>query len=91
MPQCQFLFSDVFGFRIVVLEIFSELDETKAKVPIFSDTFQKSEGETKGAEEAATPCGGAAPPLAAPPCGVGPSGAHRRRPFAHIMPPRQKP
>ena len=35
MPQCQFLFSAVFGFRKVVLEIFSELDETKAKVPIF--------------------------------------------------------
>ena len=47
MPQCQFLFSAVFGFRKVTQEIFSELDETKAKVPIFTVPKQKSEGETK--------------------------------------------
>ena len=35
MPQCQFLFSAVFGFRKVVLQIFSESDETKGHVPIF--------------------------------------------------------
>ena len=35
MPQCQFLFSAVFGFRKITQEIFSELDVTKANVPIF--------------------------------------------------------
>jgi len=35
MPQCQFLFSAVFGFRKTVLEIFSESDETKSQMPIF--------------------------------------------------------
>jgi hypothetical protein len=35
MPQCQFLFSAVFLFQFLLKEIFSELDETKAKVPIY--------------------------------------------------------
>jgi hypothetical protein len=36
MPQCQFLFSAVFVFqKKVTQEIFSELDEMKAKVPIY--------------------------------------------------------
>jgi hypothetical protein len=35
MPQCQFLFSAVLCFRKVTQEIFSELDETKAEVPIY--------------------------------------------------------
>ena len=48
-------------FRKVVLEIFSELDETKAKSPYFYDTHQESEGDPKGARGAATPGGGAGP------------------------------
>jgi hypothetical protein len=36
MPQCQFLFSAVFGFRKATQEIFSELDETKAEDLIFA-------------------------------------------------------
>jgi hypothetical protein len=40
MPQCQFLFSIVLCFRKVTQEIFSELDKTKAKLPIFPDTRQ---------------------------------------------------
>jgi hypothetical protein len=35
MPQCQFPDSVVFVFQKSYTEIFSELDETKAKVPIF--------------------------------------------------------
>ena len=35
MPQYQFLFSAIFGFRKVTREIFSKLDVTKAKVLIF--------------------------------------------------------
>ena len=85
MPQCQFLFSAVFGFRKVTREIFSELDETKAEVPIFTVPKQKSERESKTGARAATPGLGAAYPWPAPRGGVGPSGAHRRRPFAHIF------
>ena len=55
MPQCQFLFSAVFGFRKAVLQISSESDETNCKVPIFPYTFQKSERETKGGSEAPSP------------------------------------
>ena len=53
------LFPAVFGFRKVIQEIFSELDETKAKVPIFPDTSKKSEGESKKGNRAATPALGA--------------------------------
>ena len=35
MPSASSLFSAVFGFRKVVLEIFSELNATKTEVPIF--------------------------------------------------------
>ena len=41
MPQCQFLFSAVFGFRKVTQEIFSELDVTKAE----SSYFYRAEAE----------------------------------------------
>ena len=63
MPKCQFLFSAVFGFRNPSNEIFSELDEINAQGPIFSRSFQKSEGETKRGHGGATLQGGAAPPL----------------------------
>ena len=46
------LFSAVFCFRKPLKEIFSELDDSYAKVPIFSDAFQKSEDETKEGTEA---------------------------------------
>ena len=69
MPQCQFLFSAVFGFRKAILQISSELDETKSQIPMFSDMFQKSEGETKEGSKAPSPYHGAGGPPAAPPCG----------------------
>ena len=78
-------------FIKVVLEIFSELDETKAEGPIFLDTSTESKAETEEGTEVATPCHGAGPPLAAPPHGVGPSGAHRHCPFANILPRRKNP
>ena len=56
------LFSSIFGFKKAVKEIFSELHETKAKVPIFLGRIQNTEEETEGGHEAATPGGGAAPP-----------------------------
>ena len=76
MPRCQFLFSAVFGFRKVAQEIFSELDVTKANVPIFTVPKQRTEDETKKGSRAATPYQGAAYPWPAPRVGVGPSGVH---------------
>ena len=70
MPQCQFLFSAIFGFRKVTREIFSELDETKAEVPIFPNTKTESRAETEKSHEVASPALGAGPPLAAPRGGV---------------------
>ncbi|KAK1604299.1 hypothetical protein QYE76_027972 [Lolium multiflorum] len=52
-------------------EIFSELDEITAQGPIFARSFQKTEGESKWGHEVAQ--GGAAWPLAARPCHLGPS------------------
>jgi hypothetical protein len=47
MPQ--FPFSVVLYFRKVIHEIFSELDETKANLPIFPDTKTKSKaGKEEG-------------------------------------------
>ena len=77
------LFSTVFGFRKVVKEIFSELDETKTQSPIFPDTFTKTKGESEEGTGVPTPCGGAGPPPGAAPCGVEPSGLHRPCPFDH--------
>ena len=60
MPQCQFLFSAVFCFRKVTQEIFSELDVTKANVPIFTVPKQRTEDETNKGSRVATPTLGAA-------------------------------
>jgi hypothetical protein len=42
-------------FRKVTREIFSELDETKAKPPIFFNTKMESKAETEEGQEAGTP------------------------------------
>jgi hypothetical protein len=44
-----------FYSRFLLKEIFSKLDETKAKPPIFPDTKTVSKGETEKSREAATP------------------------------------
>jgi hypothetical protein len=49
------LFSDVFVFRKVTRDIFSELDETKAEPPNIYLSFQKTEEETEGGHGPATP------------------------------------
>ena len=66
MPSASSLFSVVFGFRKVVMEIFSELDTTKTEIPIFPGSIQKSEGESKTGPGGPSPCPGVGPPLAAP-------------------------
>jgi hypothetical protein len=59
-------------FRKVTQEIFSELDETKAEHPDIYRSFQRTEEETERSQEVASPPGGAAQTLAAPPYGEGP-------------------
>jgi hypothetical protein len=49
MPQCQFhVFCCFLCFKKVTQEIFSELDETKAKVPIFPDTRRSPKQRRRG-------------------------------------------
>jgi hypothetical protein len=47
-------------FRKVTQEIFSELDETKARSPDIHRSFQNTEDETERGHRAPTPQGGAA-------------------------------
>jgi hypothetical protein len=54
------LFSTVLCFRKVTQEIFSELDETKARSPDIYRSFQKTKEETERSHYWATPPGGAA-------------------------------
>jgi hypothetical protein len=54
-------------FRKVTQEIFSELDETKAKHPEIHRSFQRSEEETECGHDGPTQQGGAAQALATPP------------------------
>jgi hypothetical protein len=56
----------------VTQEIFSELDETKAERPNIKLSFQKTKEETESSQRLASPQGGAAQTLAAPPYGEGP-------------------
>jgi hypothetical protein len=50
MPQCQFLLSAIFFcFRKVTQEIFSKLDETKAKVPIYLTRRRSPKQRWRGA------------------------------------------
>src|SRR6266480_7084953 len=49
------LFSAVFGFRKVTLEIFSELDGTEAGTPIFPGTFQSTKEVLQPDQEVASP------------------------------------
>ena len=70
MPQCQFLFCAIFSKKIV-LEIFSELDETKPKVPIFP-TRTRSPKETRRGPGGWPHHRAARPPLASPRQGLGP-------------------
>jgi hypothetical protein len=59
-------------FRKVTQEIFSELDETKAKHPEIYRSFQRTEEEMERSQEVASPPGGAAKGLATPHYGEGP-------------------
>ena len=49
MPQCQFPFFCCFWFRKLLLEIFSELHETKGHVPIFPTRTRSPKERRRGA------------------------------------------
>jgi hypothetical protein len=79
-----------FCFRLVTQEIFSELDETKAKHPEIYRSFQKTEEETERGHRAATPQGGAACPWPVPPGGEATLAHLGHCPFAYKDPPTGK-
>jgi hypothetical protein len=83
MPQCQFLFSAIFLFQVFTKGNILGIGRNKSQSSYFADMKTKSKGETEMSNEPATPGGGAAHPLVAPPHGLGPSGAHRPRPSAY--------
>ena len=64
MPQCQFLFSAVFDSRKAVLEIFSELDETKSQGPIFLSRTRSPKERRRGAPRRPHHVVARVPPLA---------------------------
>jgi hypothetical protein len=56
MPQCQFpVFCCFCVFRKATQEIFSDLDETKAEVPIFSNTRWSPKQRRRGAKDQTPP------------------------------------
>jgi hypothetical protein len=75
MPQCQFLFFAVFVFQKSYTGNILGIGQNKSQSSYFADTKTESKGETKNGQEAATPWGGAAYPLAVPGPGVGPPNA----------------
>jgi hypothetical protein len=77
-------------FRKVTQEIFSELNETKARRPDIYRSFQRTKKETERSRRAATTPGGAAWPWPAPTCGVGPLIHFWCCPFAYKDPPDGK-
>jgi hypothetical protein len=78
--SCFMLF---FYSRLLLKEIFSKLDEIKAKVPIFLTRSQSSKGRRSRATRQPHLVV-AQGPLATLPHGVGPPGAHRPLPSAYI-------
>jgi hypothetical protein len=85
------LFLQFLCFRKDTQEIFSELDETKARIPIFSRYETKFEDETEGHQRATAPWHGAGHPLEAPWLGVGPWPTSWCCPSAYIIPSMGKP
>jgi hypothetical protein len=72
MPQCQFLFSAVFVFQKSYIGNILGIGRNESQSSYLHDMKMESKVETEKSQEAAAPWGGAAYPLAAPACGVGP-------------------
>ena len=83
MPQCQFLFSVVFGSRKAVRAIFSESDEINAQVPILPGSIQNTREPPEKGDRATKPHPGAARG-GVPPYGLGSPWPLRLRLFAYL-------
>jgi hypothetical protein len=77
-------------FRKATQEIFSELDKTKAKFPIFPEASQSPKQRRRGTR-GRPHYSMVRAPLAAPGSGVGPWPTPWRRPSAYIFPSTRKP
>jgi hypothetical protein len=55
MPQCQFLFSDVFVFQKSYTGNILGIGQNESRSSYLPDTKTESKGETKEGQEAATP------------------------------------
>jgi hypothetical protein len=75
IPQCQFLFSAIFVFQKSYIGNILEIGQNEAQSSYFPRHDTESKSETEEGQEVGTPRGGAGPPLAMPPCVVGPLGA----------------
>jgi hypothetical protein len=75
------LFSAIFLFQVFTEGNILEIGRNKSRSSYFADTKTESKGETEKGNKPATPGAGAAQPLAEPPHDVGPSDAHRPRPY----------
>jgi hypothetical protein len=69
------MFSAVFVFQKSYTGNILRIGQNKSRSSYLSDIKTESKGKTKTSQEPATPGGGTAQPLAAPPYGVGPPGA----------------
>jgi hypothetical protein len=79
-----------FNSRLLLKKIFSEFDETKAKVPIFLTRSRSPKGSRSTAMRQPHLVVAQAP-LATPPHVVGPLGTHPPRPSAYIFTSSGKP
>ena len=91
MPQCQFLFSAVFGFRKAVLEISSELDETKSQMPIFPTRTRSPKERRRGAAGRRPHAAARVGPLPRHPMGSGPRASTDVAPSPIYSPRRENP
>jgi hypothetical protein len=78
-------------FRKVTQEIFSELGKTKAEHPEIYRSFQRTEEEIEPSQRLASPPGGAAQGLTAPPYGEPPWSTSDAAPSPIKTPRRKKP
>ena len=90
MPQCQLRVFCCFSFQKSYTENILGIGRNEKPDSYFPDMYTESKGEKEESPEASTPCGGAAPPLAARGRGVGPTGTSDHRTSAYLYPPDAK-
>ena len=90
MSQCQLRVFCCFSFQKSYKGNILGIGRNENPDSYFPDTYTESKGEKEGSYDASTPPGGAAPHLAAPGHGVGPTGASDQRTSAYLYPPDAK-